>query len=69
MSTKNDKCTLRYQLLDSDSCWINLLLLVLGDAGTTKSFVDAKTFFDGFGGIDYDLVTVSFNVKKKEKDK
>lgn len=30
-----------------------------GDAGTTKSFVDAKTFFDGFGGIDYDLVTVS----------
>jgi hypothetical protein len=30
-----------------------------GDAGTTKSFVDAKTFFDGFGGINYDLVTVS----------
>ena len=29
-----------------------------GDAGTTKSFVDAKTYFDGFGGIPYDLVTV-----------
>ena len=27
-----------------------------GDAGTTKSFVDAKTFFDGFG-LPYDLVT------------
>ena len=39
---------------------------MIGDAGTTKSFVDAKTFFDGFGGIDYDLVTVSFNVIKKE---
>ena len=38
-----------------------------GDAGTTKSFVDAKTFFDGFGGIDYDLVTVSINVKKRKK--
>lgn len=29
-----------------------------GDAGTTKSFVDAKTYFDGFEGIPYDLVTV-----------
>jgi hypothetical protein len=27
-----------------------------GDAGTTKSFVDAKAFFDGFG-LPYDLVT------------
>ena len=31
-----------------------------GDAGTTKSFVDAKTYFDGFGGIPYDLVTVRY---------
>ncbi len=29
-----------------------------GDAGTTKSFVDAKIYFDGFEGIPYDLVTV-----------
>lgn len=28
-----------------------------GDAGTTKSFMDAKAFFDGFDGIPYDLVT------------
>ena len=28
-----------------------------GDAGTTKSFVDAKDYFDGFEGIPYDLVT------------
>uniref|UniRef100_A0A7S4AHQ4 Calcineurin-like phosphoesterase domain-containing protein n=2 Tax=Pseudo-nitzschia australis TaxID=44445 RepID=A0A7S4AHQ4_9STRA len=28
-----------------------------GDAGTTKSFVDAKAYFDGFEGIPYDLVT------------
>ena len=43
-----------------------IIKCMIGDAGTTKSFVDAKTFFDGFGGIDYDLVTVSFNVIKKE---
>ncbi len=29
-----------------------------GDAGTTKSFVDAKDYLDGFEGIPYDLVTV-----------
>ena len=29
-----------------------------GDAGTTKSFVDAKAYFDAFEGIPYDLVTV-----------
>jgi hypothetical protein len=28
-----------------------------GDPGTTKSFQDAKTFFDGFGNIQYDVVT------------
>lgn len=28
-----------------------------GDAGTTKSFVDAKAYFDAFEGIPYDLVT------------
>jgi len=28
-----------------------------GDAGTTKSFVDAKAYFDAYGGIPYDLVT------------
>mmetsp|Transcript_13644 Transcript_13644/g.38397 ORF Transcript_13644/g.38397 Transcript_13644/m.38397 type:complete len:686 (-) Transcript_13644:468-2525(-) len=28
-----------------------------GDAGTTKSFLDAKDYFDGFEGIPYDLVT------------
>jgi hypothetical protein len=28
-----------------------------GDAGTTKSFEDARNFFDGFGGIPYNLVT------------
>ena len=32
-----------------------------GDAGTTKSFVDAKAYFDGFEGIPYDLVTVSYS--------
>lgn len=30
---------------------------VQGDAGTTKSFVDAKAYFDAFEGIPYDLVT------------
>lgn len=33
-----------------------------GDAGTTKSFEDAKSYFDGFG-IDYDLVTVSVKIE------
>ena len=29
-----------------------------GDAGTTKSFADAKDYFDKFDGIPYDIVTV-----------
>ena len=36
-----------------------------GDAGTTKSFVDAKAYFDAFEGIPYDLVTVR---KRKTDD-
>jgi hypothetical protein len=36
-----------------------------GDAGTTKSFVDAKAYFDGFEGIPYDLVTVRETKTKK----
>ena len=39
-----------------------------GDAGTTKSFVDAKSYFDDFGGIPYELVTVRTVEYKKIMD-